>query len=217
MEETKKQKISVFSIISIIVIVILIVGLVLMFWNNRKLNDQIIKLKSDDIRKSSLNTTNISNEFSNELNQSTEQLQNETNTYSENQEIVSTTIYKTQALNKLSDLYLESDSEHDKAKKIAKSFENAVNNKDWYYLYKLCGTKTDLFIEYDIHNYKVDIDNSYNLASLEIENSEHEFIFDETFDWDKTKAASLDGYFGGMLIIEFENNEPSIAPLCTGW
>ena len=217
MEETKSKKISVFSIISIIVIVILIVGLVLMFWNNRKLNDQIIKLKSDDIRKSSLNTTNISNEFSNELNQSTEQLQNETNTYSENQEIVSTTIYKTQALNKLSDLYLESDSEHDKAKKIAKSFENAVNNKDWYYLYKLCGTKTDLFIEYDIHNYKVDIDNSYNLASLEIENSEHEFIFNETFDWDKTKAASLDGYFGGMLIIEFENNEPSIAPLCTGW
>ena len=214
MEETKSKKISVFSIISIIVIVILIVGLVLMFWNNRKLNDQIIKLKSDDIRKSSLNTTNISNEFSNELNQSTEQLQNETNTYSENQE---TTIYKTQALNKLSDLYLESDSEHDKAKKIAKSFENAVNNKDWYYLYKLCGTKTDLFIEYDIHNYKVDIDNSHNLASLEIENSEHEFIFDETFDWDKTKAASLDGYFGGMLIIEFENNEPSIAPLCTGW
>ena len=217
MEETKSKKISVFSIISIIVIVILIVGLVLMFWNNRKLNNQIIKLKSDDIRKSSLNTTNISNEFSNELNQSTEQLQNETNTYSENQEIESTTIYKTQALNKLSDLYLESDSEHDKAKKIAKSFENAVNNKDWYYLYKLCGTKTDLFIEYDIHNYKVDIDNSYNLASLEIENSEHEFIFDETFDWDKTKAASLDGYFGGMLIIEFENNEPSIAPLCTGW
>ena len=217
MEETKSKKISVFSIISIIVIVILIVGLVLMFWNNKKLNDQIIKLKSDDIRKSSLNTTNISNEFSNELNQSTEQLQNETNTYSENQEIVSTTIYKTQALNKLSDLYLESDSEHDKAKKIAKSFENAVNNKDWYYLYKLCGTKTDLFIEYDIHNYKVDIDNSHNLASLEIENSEHEFIFDETFDWDKTKAASLDGYFGGMLIIEFENNEPSIAPLCTGW
>lgn len=217
MEETKSKKISVFSIISIIVIVILIVGLVLMFWNNKKLNDQIIKLKSDDIRKSSLNTTNISNEFSNELNQSTEQLQNETNTYSENQEIASTTIYKTQALNKLSDLYLESDSEHDKAKKIAKSFENAVNNKDWYYLYKLCGTKTDLFIEYDIHNYKVDIDNSYNLASLEIENSEHEFIFDETFDWDKTKAASIDGYFGGMLIIEFENNEPSIAPLCTGW
>ena len=217
MEETKSKKISVFSIISIIVIVILIVGLVLMFWNNKKLNDQIIKLKSDDIRKSSLNTTNISNEFSNELNQSTEQLQNETNTYSENQKIASTTIYKTQALNKLSDLYLESDSEHDKAKKIAKSFENAVNNKDWYYLYKLCGTKTDLFIEYDIHNYKVDIDNSHNLASLEIENSEHEYIFDETFDWDKTKAASLDGYFGGMLIIEFENNEPSIAPLCTGW
>ena len=94
--------------------------------------------------------------------------------------------------------------------KIAKEVMNAVNNKDYYYLAKMVGNDADNFVEYGIHNYSVNI-NDY-------EELDGEFIFKETYDWDKTKLNSLEDIsLGTMLIIKFEDGGRLIIdPNCTG-
>lgn len=154
----------------------------------------------------------FSNKSTNETNQTTENKtvtddnqisNNKTNTDTAN-------TYKIDKIKIVQNSYNDNDTKLVKAQKIAKEVMNAVNNKDYYYLAKMVGNDADNFVEYGIHNYSVNI-NDY-------EELDGEFIFKETYDWDKTKLNSLEDIsLGTMLIIQFEDGgRVIIDPNCTG-
>lgn len=154
----------------------------------------------------------FSNKSTNETNQTTENKtvtddnqisNNKTNTDTAN-------TYKIDKIKIVQNSYNDNDTKLVKAQKIAKEVMNAVNNKDYYYLAKMVGNDADNFVEYGIHNYSVNI-NDY-------EELDGEFIFKETYDWDKTKLNSLEEIsLGTMLIIQFEDGgRVIIDPNCTG-
>lgn len=92
----------------------------------------------------------------------------------------------------------DSDTELIKAQKIVKEVEDAVNNKDWYYLGKILGNQADYYIKYGIYNYKVDKNNYQYIDG--------KYVFNEKFDWDKTKLNSLEDIsLGTLLVIIFED------------
>lgn len=117
---------------------------------------------------------------------------------------------ETNEIKNIYDVISDNDKEIEKAQKIAKEFENAVNNKDWDYLAKM-KVGTSNFIQYGICNYKIDL---YNYQAIR----DGEYAFHETYDWDKTKLNSLfDVSLGRILIIEIkEDGSIRISPNCTG-
>lgn len=113
------------------------------------------------------------------------------------------------SLKNLSDAYLETDTNLEKAKKIAEDVKNAINEEDWYYLAKVVGSETDYLIKYGISNYT--IDQFYSELN-------GEFIFYVSYDWDKTRLSSpKDISLGKMLTVQFaEDGKINISIFATG-
>lgn len=223
MEEKKGIKISLFSVILIIVILVLIAGLIYVVLENQKLNKQIIGQDATAIstNNSSSKAMNQTDTFVNQLNsqlsekdKTIDQLQKEISelkkTNSENQTTTSSNSYEIGTIKNIYDVISDNDTKLVKAQKIAKEVMNAVNNKDWYYLAKMVGTDADNFVKYGIYNYNIDVNN--------YEEYDGEYVFRESYDWDKTKLNSpKDISLGSMLIIEFEDGgRIVIEPNCTG-
>jgi len=101
----------------------------------------------------------------------------------------------------------------DKAKRIAKEVEKAVNDENWDYLDKNAAAGSNAFKDYGIYNYVVDIDNYEYIEEY------NEYVFRESYDWDRTKIESLkDVSLGKMLIIKFEDNGKIVIDTnCTGY
>lgn len=188
---------------------ILLIALVLLFFKVQELSEnQVIvetanasnstnSLKQENIievtKNNSVNGNNVSNNSSVDKNENT-----------------NTNNYEINTIKNIYDVISDNDTEIEKAQKIAKEVMNAVNNKDWYYLAKIVGTDADYFVKYGIYNYNVGI-NDYQ----EIDG---EYIFSETYDWDKTKLNSpKDISLGNMLIIKFEDGGKIVIDTnCTG-
>ncbi len=104
-------------------------------------------------------------------------------------------------------IFDESDTEVVKAQKIAKEVMTAINNKDLARLEQMMGYKPEYIIEYDIHNYNVDVDNH--------EYIEDEYVFTETYEGNTiTSGGQITGY---NLIIRFETDgKIHVEPTCSG-
>lgn len=218
-EEKKCIKISLFSVILILIILVLVVGIIYIFLENQKLYNQIIghddtAISTNNISSEAMNATdNLVNQLS-EKNKTIEQLENEIaelkKNNSENQSSDSTNSYEISTIKNIYDVISDNDTKIEKAQKIAKEVMSAVNNKDWYYLETMVGTDVDYFVKYGIYNYNVNV-NDY-------EEYDGEYVFSESYDWDKSKLNSPEDIsLGNMLIIKFEDSgRIVIDPNCTG-
>lgn len=219
MEENKQIRIGLFSVVLLIILFVLLIGFMYMFLENKKLNKKVIEYNDITVQlNSSTPKINELNSLVNELNEKNktiEQLEKENDELRKNntskQPSNSINIYEINQIKNIYDIISDSDTKIVKAQKIANEVMNAINNKDWYYLAKMVGTSADDFINYGIYNYKVDI-NDY-------EEINGEYIFGESYDWDKTKLSDpKDVSLGSMLIIKFEDGGGRIViyPNCTG-
>lgn len=224
MEEKKGIKIRLSSLILIIVILALITGLIYIFLENQNLNkkinnqDNTVISPNDNLSKTMTQDDSIINQLNAQLiekDNAIAQLQKEITelkkTNSKNQTPTSTNNYTIGTIKNIYDVISDNDTKLVQAQKIAKEVMNAVNSKDWYYLAKMVGTDADYFVEYGIYNYNVDINNCRELDG--------EYIFNESYSFDKTKLESpKDIALGCMLIIEFEDDGGRIRinPNCTG-
>lgn len=219
MEENKQIRIGLFSVVLLIILFVLLIGFMYMFLENKKLNKKVIEYNDITVQlNSSTPKINELNSLVNELNEKNktiEQLEKENDELRKNntskQPSNSINIYEINQIKNIYDIISDSDTKIVKAQKIANEVMNAINNKDWYYLAKMVGTSADDFINYGICNYKVDI-NDY-------EEINGEYIFGESYDWDKTKLSDpKDVSLGSMLIIKFEDGGGRIViyPNCTG-
>jgi len=120
-------------------------------------------------------------------------------------------VYEVTTIKNISDVISDSDTNLQKAQKIAKEVVDAVNNKDWYYLAKMVGRDADDFINYGIYNYSIDINNYRDIEGIK-------YVFFAKYDWDKTKLNNLEDIaLGTMLVISFEDGgRINIYPNCTG-
>ena len=221
MEEKKYIKISLFSVVLMLVIVILVVLMTVVFLKNQKLNKQVMEYKSTILTNTSspkiMNQTDaLVNQLNTQLsekNKTIEKLQKEIselkNTNSENKSVASANSYEIGTIKNIYDVISDNDTKLAKSQKIAKEVMNAVNNKDWYYLAKLVGADADYFVKYGIYNYNVNV-NDYK-------EYDGEYVFQESYEWDKTKLSSpKDITLGNMLIIKFEDGgRIVIDPNCT--
>ncbi len=219
MEENKRIRIGLFSVVLLIILFVLLIGFMYMFLENKKLNKKVIEYNDITVQlNSSTPKINELNSLVNELNEKNktiEQLEKENDELRKNntskQPLNSINIYEINQIKNIYDIISDSDTKIVKAQKIANEVMNAINNKDWYYLAKMVGTSADDFINYGIYNYKVDI-NDY-------EEINGEYIFGESYDWDKTKLSDpKDVSLGSILIIKFEDSGGRIViyPNCTG-
>lgn len=215
MEEKKGIRIGLFSIILILILIVLLIGIIYMSLKNQKLNKKLIEY--DDTISNSTEKMNETGSLVNQLNEKTktiEQLEKENaelkKSNTSNQLSNSSNSYQIGTIKNIYDVISDNDTKIAKAQKIANEVMNAINNKDWYYLAKMVGISADNFINYGIYNFNVNI-NDY-------EEINGEYIFDETYDWDKTKLNSpKDVSLGNMLIIKFEDDgRIVIYPNCTG-
>ena len=202
MDEKKGKGSSIFLVIFIIITILLGAGLVYMFLENQKLNNKILELDKTAILSEKDKTIEQLQKEITELNNKTTAIQTTTP--------VTTSSESTPTLKNYYDTFSKDDTKLVKAQKIAKEFTDAVNNKDWYYLAKIGGSAADNYIEYGIHNYKLDV-NQY-------EQYDDEYVFNATFDWDKSKLGNLkDISLGTMFIVTFhEGGRIEISPNCTG-
>lgn len=223
MEEKKGIKISLFSAILMLIILALVIGIIYIFLENKKLNNQIIghddtAISTNNNSAKAMNATdNLVNQLNNQLsekNKTIEQLENEITELkknnSENQSSNSVNSYEIKVIKNIYDVISDNDTKIAKAQKIAKEVMKAVNDKDWYYLAKMVGTDADCFVKYGIYNYNVNV-NDY-------EEYDGKYVFRESYDWDKSKLNSpKDISLGSMLIIKFEDGgRIVIDPNCTG-
>lgn len=219
MEEKKGIRINLFAVILIIILFVLIIGIIYMYLENQKLNkkliehdDTIVALNNNSPEK--MNETDSLIEQLNEKNKTIKQLEKENDELRKNnasdQSSNSTNSYEISTIKNIYDVISDNDTKIAKAQKIANEVMNAVNNKDWYYLAKMVGSDADNFVNYGIYNYNINI-NDYQEIN-------EEYIFNETYDWDKTKLSSpKDISLGSMLIIKFEDGgRIVINPNCTG-
>lgn len=217
MEENKEKKNNAYTIISIVIIIMLTISLAFLVWKNQQLSEKVKEYEDSCLAdySNSLNnyvkTNDIAKESSNsEDTNENEQPNNSTKNTSSN-DVTTVTLKRWQ------DCYSDDDTEEEKAKKIATELMNAVNNKDWYYVAKMVGGDSDLFIKYGISDYNINANECMNLGSLNGSEFEGEYAFPEKYNWDKTKVENPES-FGGMLIIKFEDGgKIEIDPLCTGW
>ena len=221
MEENKEKKNNAYTIISIVIIIMLTISLAFLVWKNQQLTEKVKEYEDSCLvyYSNSLNnyvkTNEIAEESSNITNDVQDTNENEQldNSTKNNNSIDVTTV----ALKRWQDCYSDDDTEEEKAKKIATELMNAVNNKDWYYVAKMVGGNSDLFIKYGISDYNINANECMNLGSLNGSEFEGEYAFSEKYDWDKTKVENPES-FGGLLIIKFEDGgRIEIDPLCTGW
>lgn len=224
MEEKKGIKVSLLTVILALIILVLIVGMMYIFLENQKLNKQIIEKNEDTAALTNISTNENSSEVAdetdtltsqlNEKDKTIEQLETEITglkkTNSENQSSNSTSSYEIGTIKNIYDVISDNDSNAVKAQKVAKEVMNAVNNKDWYYLAKMIGANADAFIKYGIYNYKINTDN--------YETYDGEYVFNESYDWDKNKLSSIkDVSLGRMLIVKFEDGgRIEVNTNCTG-
>ena len=206
MEDKKAIKVSLGTVICIFIIMILLIALVLLFFKVQELseNQVIVETANTSNSTNSLKEENIIEVTKNNRNNVSNNISVDKN------ENTNTNNYEINTIKNIYDVISDNDTEIEKAQKIAKEVMNAVNNKDWYYLAKIVGTDADYFVKYGIYNYNVDI-NDYQ----EIDG---EYIFSETYDWDKTKLNSpKDISLGNMLIIKFEDGGKIVIDTnCTG-
>ena len=211
MEDKKAIKVSLVTVICIFIIMILLIALVLLFLKVQKLTEnQVIVETANTSTSNSTNLLKEENIIEATKNNNVNGNNVSNNVSAEENEITNTNNYEINTIKNIYDVISDNDTEIEKAQKIAKEVMNAVNNKDWYYLAKIVGTDADYFVKYGIYNYNVDI-NDYQ----EIDG---EYIFSETYDWDKTKLNSpKDISLGNMLIIKFEDGGRIVIDTnCTG-
>lgn len=212
MEEKKGIKIGLFSIILILILIVLLIGFIYMSLKNQKLNKKLIEYSDTTI-----NSTEKMNETGSLVNQLNEKMETIEQLEKENAELKKNNTsnqlsnsYEIGTIKNIYDVISDNDTKITKAQKIATEIMSAINNKDWYYLAKMVGTDADNFINYGIYNYTVNINDYQEING--------EYIFNETYDWDKAKLISpKDVSLGSMLVIKFEDGgRIVIKPNCTG-
>jgi hypothetical protein len=117
---------------------------------------------------------------------------------------------ETNTVKRYQDAYNENDTDLVKAQKIAKEVMNAINSKDYDYLAQMVGEgDVEGVKKYDVHNYKVDLDNYRKIDEL------NEFVFDEKYE--SNISNDLESELGFMLVITFEvDGKIRIDINCTG-
>ena len=111
-----------------------------------------------------------------------------------------TNSYQIKSFSNIYDIITNTDSKTEKAKIIAKNIMDSVNNKDWYFLAKTIGDDTDNFIKYGITKYNIDLNG--------FKESDGKYVFNESYDWNKSKLSSLDeAKLGKKLIITFSKDD----------